>query len=94
MESPSPREGSDRAYNKRQCPGNGATQVSEKTTRVGQTLCMALCPDDPFSVAYAGDNKQCYIETTDLTISEQVMHRFGSRPLVSISTENTESMET
>ncbi|XP_050684690.1 periodic tryptophan protein 1 homolog [Leptidea sinapis] len=73
---------------------NGATQVSEKTTRVGQTLCMALCPDDPFSVAYAGDNKQCYIETTDLTISEQVMHRFGSRPLVSISTENTESMET
>ncbi|KAI5635823.1 hypothetical protein NE865_11425 [Phthorimaea operculella] len=69
-------------------------QASERTGRVGQALCAALCPDAPFSLAVGGDNKECYIEVHDLTINETFMSRFGSRPLVQITTEsNDDAME-
>ncbi|XP_026323363.1 periodic tryptophan protein 1 homolog [Hyposmocoma kahamanoa] len=70
-------------------------QVSERTSRVGQALCAAVCPEAPFSLVMGGDNKECFIEVVDLTISEEVSNRFGSRPLVSVTTEaNDNSMET
>ncbi|XP_049887812.1 periodic tryptophan protein 1 homolog [Pectinophora gossypiella] len=69
-------------------------QVSERSGRVGQALCAASCPDAPFSIAVGGDNKECCIEMVDLTINEQFVHRFGSRPLVQVTTEsNDDAME-
>ncbi|XP_072935605.1 periodic tryptophan protein 1 homolog [Epargyreus clarus] len=64
---------------------NPPTQVSERTGRVGQALCAALCPEAPFAVAVGGDNKECCIELVDLALSDNVTNRFGSRPLVSVS---------
>ncbi|XP_045505578.1 periodic tryptophan protein 1 homolog [Colias croceus] len=71
----------------------GAVQVSERAGRVGQALCAAACPDHPLAVAVGGDNKQNCIELADLTSSDEVMNRFGSRPQVTVSAENTEAME-
>ncbi|RVE52054.1 hypothetical protein evm_003332 [Chilo suppressalis] len=65
----------------------GPVQASESTTRVGATLCGAVCPDAPLSIAIGGDNKECCVQMIDLTDSEQVMNRFGSRPLVEVTTE-------
>ncbi|KAL0895364.1 hypothetical protein ABMA27_011497 [Loxostege sticticalis] len=70
-------------------------QVSERTGRVGAALCAAACPDAPFSLAVGGDNKECFIEVVDLLASETVSNRFGSRPLVTVTTEsNDNTMET
>ncbi|CAG4920797.1 unnamed protein product [Colias eurytheme] len=71
----------------------GAVQVSERAGRVGQALCAAACPDHPLAVAVGGDNKQNCIELADLSSSDEVMNRFGSRPQVTVSAENTEAME-
>ncbi|XP_045516163.1 periodic tryptophan protein 1 homolog [Pieris brassicae] len=72
---------------------SGAVQVSERQCRVGAALCTAVCPDDPLSLAVGGDNKQCCIEMVDLSVSEQVIDRFGSRPRVAIPAEDSNSME-
>ncbi|XP_060810409.1 periodic tryptophan protein 1 homolog [Amyelois transitella] len=70
-------------------------QVSERTGRVGAALCAAVCPEAPFSFAVGGDNKECFIEVVDLTNSDEVSNRFGSRPLVAVTTEpNDAAMET
>lgn len=70
-------------------------QVSERVGKVGQALCAAACPESPFSVALGGDNKENYIEVVDLTISENVINRFGSRPLMTVTAEaSDEVMET
>lgn len=75
--------------------GASPQQVSERTCRVGQALCAALCPDAAYSVAVGGDNKQNYIELVDLTISEQFESRFASRPLLIPPTAPSEAaMET
>ncbi|XP_053601828.1 periodic tryptophan protein 1 homolog [Plodia interpunctella] len=74
---------------------SGAVQVSERQCRVGAALCAALCPEAPLSLAVGGDNKECCIEMLDLTNSDEVLNRFGSRPLVAVSTEPNEgAMET
>ncbi|XP_045760728.1 periodic tryptophan protein 1 homolog [Maniola jurtina] len=70
-----------------------AVQVSERSCKVGQVLCAAQCPEAPYSVAVGGDNKERFIEMLDLTISEQVMNRFGSRTQGTTTTENNEAME-
>ncbi|XP_038208482.1 periodic tryptophan protein 1 homolog [Zerene cesonia] len=71
----------------------GAVQVSERAGRVGQALCAAACPDHPLAVAVGGDNKQNCIELVDLSTSEEVMNRFGSRPQGTVTTNNAEAME-
>ncbi|XP_023954971.2 periodic tryptophan protein 1 homolog [Bicyclus anynana] len=70
-----------------------AVQVSERACKVGQVLCAAPCPDAPYAVAVGGDNKERFIEMVDLSISEQVMNRFGSRGQTANPTENNEAME-
>ncbi|XP_045542338.1 periodic tryptophan protein 1 homolog [Papilio machaon] len=67
----------------------GATQVSMRSNKSGQSLCVAACPDAPLSLALGGDNKQCHIELVDLTANEQVLNRFGAR----IPATATEAME-
>ncbi|KPJ17805.1 Periodic tryptophan protein 1-like [Papilio machaon] len=52
-------------------PFEGATQVSMRSNKSGQSLCVAACPDAPLSLALGGDNKQCHIELVDLTANEQ-----------------------
>ncbi|CAK1600258.1 unnamed protein product [Parnassius mnemosyne] len=72
----------------------GPVQVSQRTNRTGQCLCAAACPEDPLSVAVGGDNKQCHIELVDLTASEEVTNRFGSRQPVTVPMVESEEMET
>ncbi|CAH2069019.1 unnamed protein product, partial [Iphiclides podalirius] len=72
----------------------GASQVSERSNKTGQSLCAAACPEAPLSVAVGGDNKQCHIEMVDLTASEQVMNRFGTRLPVATLLETNEAMDT
>ncbi|CAG5026934.1 unnamed protein product [Parnassius apollo] len=72
----------------------GPVQVSQRTNRTGQCLCAAACPEEPLSIAVGGDNKQCHIELVDLTASEEVTNRFGSRQPAIVPTAESEEMET
>ncbi|KAF2882098.1 hypothetical protein ILUMI_24101 [Ignelater luminosus] len=63
--------------------------VYEKDFSMGLVHCLQLCPDLPFVVAAGGDNKSNNFTVFDLQNIDVVKHRFESRSLVQLVSQET-----